>query len=587
MNPTIATLNNKISELENISGVTELDIVNELQNIRNADDPDEPCSEWKYEILAFIFFEKPQKKIIKSSSYYGPMATWETKDGETVENPNISSITQEVVEYWEYRSEITKNPLLKARYTGLLWELSRPAIQKPPNILYARDYINTIILIAENDLHKYQTDIINKLGHALSISISINDKTLINRMKHTILNYENRIAEDSKPGLWGFCFDFLIDNPKIELTEDEEKQIISDLESRLLRLSDIDPWNCEKAVERLANFYRKKGLSNEIERVSSILGNIYEKTAENSVPTSAIFLLEHMHRIYLHYNFGLAAEELANKIRILGPKMRDSMHVISGYIDISQKELNEYTDRILKTGLGLEESLSIIAALFITKKDIIQQQIENLKSETPLTFYFSRKIIDDEGRIIANVGSLSDDLDGNIAHQMAQTITIENVLLSTVIDKTIEKFNITSDDLVKHLLSSPIILEKQTEILHEGISAYFNGDYNIAIHLLIPQIEASIRNLVEMSGGTIIKSREGGGFHLKTLDDLLRSQEIEIIYDGILAFYLRTLLTDQRGLNIRNEICHGTCHYDQLTKHIADRVIHVFLVFTLLHDKEN
>ena len=46
------------------------------------------------------------------------------------------------------------------------------------------------------------------------------------------------------------------------------------------------------------------------------------------------------------------------------------------------------------------------------------------------------------------------------------------------------------------------------------------------MHLLIPQIENAIRNIIELSGGSTIKSQKGNkGFQLKTFDELLRDSD--------------------------------------------------------------
>ena len=108
-----------------------------------------------------------------------------------------------------------------------------------------------------------------------------------------------------------------------------------------------------------------------------------------------------------------------------------------------------------------------------------------------------------------------------------------------------------------------------------------------SIHLLIPQIEAILRYLVEVTGGNVLKPSKGGGFHLRTLDEILRSEQIKTALDDDVSLYFRVILTDQRGWNIRNSVCHGLLPFDHFTTAIADRLIHILLVLAQVRLKEN
>ena len=69
---------------------------------------------------------------------------------------------------------------------------------------------------------------------------------------------------------------------------------------------------------------------------------------------------------------------------------------------------------------------------------------------------------------------------------------------------------------------------------------------------------------------------------LKNLDDLLRDPVTTKAIPEDIRFYLRTLLCDLRGLNVRNNVCHGIWGPENFNCFIADRVIHAVLVIGLL-----
>jgi hypothetical protein len=584
MNPPLEELNDKLSALETITGVSEHNIKAAIEQIRNPEREEEPCPEWQYESLAFSLSENCTNKNGSWGTYFGPFSVWYTDDGQTVENPSISQIDQNAINYWSARSELTKNPLLKARYADLVWDLSKQITGKSPDVSFAVEASAALIQIAEKRLHKSHAHIFRKLERALAIALSISNKGLIERAKKTIIDYESHIAEDSKLGRWGYSFDLLIENKKVNLSSEDEKKIIGDMESRLSRLQTGDPWACEHAAGRLAKFYRSKNLSTEVKRVISVLGSTFEHAAEGAAPLLALSLLEQIHSIYLLYNLKGEAERVAKAIRTIGPKILEEMKPIWHKLDIPQEEFDQYVEQCVQE--TMEESLKLIASIFIPERDQIKKQLSDLAKVAPLNFLFTKQLTDDKGRILAKIGSLEDDSDGNIVSQMHQNMVIHVPFLSSVLDRAVDKYEITTEKFLHYIFSSPIFAEQQKEFVSTGVEAYLQKRYTVAIHLIVPQIEAAISKLVEMSGGSVLKIGRSGGFHLRTLDELLRSQEVSTAMNEDVALYMRVLLSDPRGWNIRNTVCHGIASYEQMCKGVADRLIHVLLMLALLRIKE-
>ncbi len=107
--------------------------------------------------------------------------------------------------------------------------------------------------------------------------------------------------------------------------------------------------------------------------------------------------------------------------------------------------------------------------------------------------------------------------------------------------------------------------------------------YILACHIIVPQIENAIRNLVEKSGISVIKPQhKRNGFQLLTLDELLRTKAIEDAFTSDGALYLRLVLTDQRSLNIRNLLCHGIVPPQYFESGAAARLLHVLIMLGMV-----
>lgn len=584
MNPSKQILDEKLTELETVSGVTEHDIESAISILRTADSIEEACQEWQYEALAFSFLEENRNKRNTWGSHFGPMMVFKGDDGKTVERPSIRQINKDTISYWQERVQITTNPLLRARYAGLIWELSEPAIGEKPSHTIARIYCETMLAIAEKKLHQYEVDIIEKLSRALSLAISLNDPVLIERAKQTIMRYEREVAEDSKPGWWGFSFDLLIGNKKVSLSEAEEMEIIDTLEKRLQRLKGGEPWRCEYAAERLARYYRGKDREAECSRVIKDLGSTFENASKNAVPLAASSWLEHLYTVYREFNLMTDAERVALMIRELGPKVLADMKPLSYQQEIPQKDFDAYIESMLAG--TFEEVFSRIVVRYIPRRGEVEKQLNDLSRQAPLSFLITKQLMDPRGRVVATVGSLGDDPDGHIVTQMSQNMHIGSVFLAAVLDRAIDKFSVSGDALLSYLLLSPLFEGEQGKFLVTATHAYLQKDFIVAIHVYVPQIEATIRNLVELTGGVVLKQRDGGGFHLRTLDELLRTEQVRNVLGEDVALYFRVVLTDQRGWNIRNMVCHGAFPHQNASRVVADRLLHILLVLAQLRKEE-
>lgn len=129
MNPTLEELKAKLEELEMIKNVSEFHFESEIRKLRKENDG-EPCSQWVYEVMAFGFIENYVDEKSGWGTYFGPFAVWKKDDGTFTKSPSIQRVDKETLEYWLNRSEKSNNPIMKARYSNLVWDFSELIIRK-------------------------------------------------------------------------------------------------------------------------------------------------------------------------------------------------------------------------------------------------------------------------------------------------------------------------------------------------------------------------------------------------------------------------------------------------------------------------
>lgn len=543
------------------------------------------------ELMAFDFAENYKDQKTGWGTYFGPMIVWNNGDGTATESPSIELINTDIIDYWEKRANESINPILKSRYCGLVWDFKHRITGNNPTHEICRLYIKALVDTANGDFHKYEVKTFSKLERALSLAISLNDNELIEKAKNAVMSFEQRHSKDDKPGLWGYSFDLLVGKNKIKLSKTEEKKIIDDLEKRLNRLTiadtekqKTDPWAAEAAAERLAIYYRKLEKYEDVKRVILDVGFAYDKIISDASALQASGWLNHLYRLYLRFNLNDEARDILLKIRELGPKVASELKSISHSIEIPRENMEEYLASM--TAGTLEEIFLRIAIQYIPNKEKVKEQIFDLSKKAPLTFFIPEQIQDKKGRVVATIGSLEDDLEGHVVRQISQNLSFSSPFLRAVIQESINSKGLFKSNILDFLVKTPILNSDRISIIDKALDAYFQNDYLVFIHLIIPQIEESVRSIVEIAGGNVLKPSRGGGYHLRTFDDILRDDIIIKSLGEDFADYYRILFTDQRGWNLRNKVCHGMAHTRMFNSQTADRILHALICLGLIQEKQ-
>lgn len=91
----------------------------------------------------------------------------------------------------------------------------------------------------------------------------------------------------------------------------------------------------------------------------------------------------------------------------------------------------------------------------------------------------------------------------------------------------------------------------------KGLNAGYQGDFLVAIHLLVPRLEAMVRDALRQQGIETRKSEKNGVEMEKALGSLLELPGAEDALGSSLHFTFDALLGNPLGVNLRNKIAHG------------------------------
>jgi hypothetical protein len=440
------------------------------------------------------------------------------------------------------------------------------------------------------DVHTGRT----RLVRALELGLDLRDGERVIAVRDVIVGYERRVAEDAHPGTWGFAFDELVENrPKhVPMPPELIRELVANLEARLARLSAPDatealrdPFAVEYAALRLARHYRRAGDEANMRRVVAISGASFAAAAERAAPMLAMAWLERVLDTYRSFGMKAEAEAVEVRLRERGPDAVKEMKPITTSTKVPAEEVERFLEAM--TAGTLDEVLLRVAAHFVPRKSALAEEVQRLAKHAPLSALFTQKIMDWEGRTVAEVGSVETDLEGRIVQQASQLMHLEVPWLRAVLERAFARLEPTAEVLRDCLFRSPAFDERKAPILEQGLRAFLSGDDILAAPVLIPQVEDALRTLVARTGGSTYKPHRRGGLVLKTFDDLLREDAVRRTLGEDIVHYFQVLFTDQRGWNIRNDVCHGIMPAHAFAAHLTDRVFHALLILSTVRARES
>lgn len=144
--------------------------------------------------------------------------------------------------------------------------------------------------------------------------------------------------------------------------------------------------------------------------------------------------------------------------------------------------------------------------------------------------------------------------------------------------ETWQETNDLTENHIVSLFDKSYIADYDGRIFYLGLKKYFDKDYIISAHLLIPQFENILRTWAEKADISVKKRKRPNNpeWGQKLLEDLLRDNDIEQYFGTPLIQLIRFYLSESN--NYRNKIAHGFMTSNQFNHGISA----ITIWFTLL-----
>lgn len=543
-----------------------------------------------HEWTAFMLQPNDQDNIF--GGYFGPHWTHVDQQGNPYYTPAKEDITLDAVLYWEQRYKVATNALMRMRYAALVWDFKRRICNANYDKDLYRIYVDSMLEVAANDLSSHP--VVTALVLERLFDIAKNNLDDLAKTKAALCAFEKRHATDSSIRCWACQFQLMCDNKKC-FTKNEIDALVAAHEARLQRLQQanasgkIDVWTLDAQANLLADFYNRSQQRDEVRRVLKEAEQAHKLSFDPENPLQRMGILEQLHHKYLHYGLHEDANALLTEIQEAGAMASQTLQK-HGYEYTIPKDVFEQADVLFGTKAASdEERWQNFVFQFIPSRDDAEKSLAEVAKQAPLYYMTGTNLMDYKGRPMSVIGSYDQDPEGNLVMHITQHLNFGTTFLGIAIRKMREIGLMTTDRIMSDIIEPcPLYEGYSYAVIRQALDFLFGDMPVVACHLMVPQIEAAIRNFVENAGISVIKQQKHveKGFQLITLDDLLRKEPVEQVFNPDGAMYLRLVLTDQRSLNIRNDLCHGILPPDNFHSGVAARLLHVLVMIGMVRIKE-
>lgn len=521
---------------------------------------------------------------------------WGTRFGSIIESiredgtrsgfPDMTKVDNRVIAYLQRRSADVKHPVLKARYADFLWDVTKVATGNRASIDMARQAIDSYIECGTRFPDSERTS--ERLWRGLELALSVKDRERTEAVVDAMISVLDNSDFPGSHVIW--VYDVLTVQQGIVLTRVQQDKIVDALESEMARICGADKpvgIAAKEPVIRLANYYRDEKLLEEVKRVLLTYGGALREFASRAGGMIGMCWLQDAYETYVEFGMKDDAGFLQIAAKEQGKVAEGEMVHHSVSIEIPKDEIEVFLEEL--TADDLESTLARISINFCPRKKDLEKQLDDIKKNAKLFSMLSQSTLDNQ-QVIARVGSIDDDPEGRIMQQMRQSIQFMAPILGAAIDCTRSKHGLTVDRMHEFLSMSPLFDESRQSIVDHAINAYLCDDHITTIHVLLPQIENALRRLLAVLGEPTNKHRRSdtGVMIEKSLNEILENETVvQRFFGDDTVLYLRMVLCDPRGMNLRNRVAHGLIAAEQFNRGVSDRLLHILWSLAFVRRRES
>lgn len=491
----------------------------------------------------------------------------------------VVELSKEALEYFADRARKCKHPGLSALYADFVWTTAPRHYEL--GILAAKAYLDAVDLLTKQDNWIDATD---ALVRALEISVRLGDKSLVTTVEDKALT---TAAQWIDAGQHRWVID--LGEAFVMCGRQSEKRQLEAMEAKIEQVEKVyASEKGEHAVLRRKNLevltrlkILLKRAPDSIKAVRMKVGESFEDEAQKRAADSKA-VAAHLYRCALKVYTDVGADrDTLERVRSLVKHYSTEASKEMIHVKVEKELPPDYWDQLVKllSRPTPEETVGMLACYISSL--ISANQVEPLMDTLRQSIahqLFPVEVMHDYRRV---GGSGIDDPEKSLRYEALHLVTQSLFqLLYGVLAKFFESGGLTQDQFKQVLASSALVPDRKKPFIERGLDYYLKEDYVAAIHVLVPHLEDVLRDVYEHLGKAPFGTR-GGREDVILLDTILGEDSPVTMSLGMdLTQFMRFLLIEPAGLNIRNNLAHGLLSFDQCNWALATLVVGAFIMLS-------
>lgn len=490
---------------------------------------------------------------------FGPAAFGYASRGWTIDD-----FTEPDLDMFAQAAPDVEDAELRARLADVIWVRKRDFRMA---VLAVRSYLEAARALEEVGRRLDQVD---RLGRArdLAASLGRGQRELYEEVLRRIGEAVDRVDEDDVDFRSVRLIEILADSDP----DDPGAWALSS--GRLAgKAEEQSRWRAARRLRELeTEFHGAAGFPEERRAARIKAAETHEKEAEDSLARTGGGYLAAAHHLKLAVEAlrriegtGDRAEELHARLLDYGRRGVEEMETSSVRTDLT--ELAEQTEAHVSGKDLLDALLALASVILPTDADHLRHEVEGQFEQFLGMSLMPIRPINERGMTVGVTPSTApEEASGRQLQVLAEMYSqAVNVHYPTRVHGIVEPakrailrdHRVTPDSFYALVAHNPIVPLGREPLFARGLNAWMYGDMPVAAHLLVPQLENSLRTLLERAGGRTTTLDPEGVQQDRTLGSVLSAKELEGILGSNVLFDLRCLLSDSFGANLRNLLSHG------------------------------
>ena len=252
--------------------------------------------------------------------------------------------------------------------------------------------------------------------------------------------------------------------------------------------------------------------------------------------------------------------ELQSRLDGVKGDIPDQMGTYSTQVDLSD---------VAKEAKGKIGNVSLACAIYnfvllygTPSPDELRKRAREFAEEFPISNMMPVAMYDDEGNLVAKSSGYSGkDDDGlrRIIHTYEQ-FRRQTQAYGGIDPARVQisfEHSIGEASLFSIVQRSPFIPLEKEGIFLNGFTKFFHGDYISASHILIPQLENSLRYILKLHGQDTSRIKQDATQERIILSTILKNEKLEEILTPSIVYEIDNLFNHRFGPSLRHQFAHG------------------------------